>query len=42
MNIRGEQPSDIDKIWKLNSEAFETEAEANLVNALRSNGCTYI
>ena len=42
MNIREEQPSDIEKIWKVNSEAFETETEANLVNALRSSGCTYI
>ncbi len=42
MNIREEQSSDIEKIWKVNAEAFETEAEANLVNALRSGGCTYI
>lgn len=42
MNIREEQPSDIDKIWKVNSEAFETEVEANLVNALRNSSCTYI
>jgi len=42
MNIREEQPSDIEKIWEVNSEAFETEAEANLINALRSSGCTYI
>lgn len=42
MKIREEQPSDIEKIWEVNTEAFETEAEANLVNALRSSGCTYI
>jgi putative acetyltransferase len=42
MEIREEQPSDIEKIWKVNSNAFETDAEANLVNALRSSGCTYI
>ena len=42
MNIREEVASDIDKIWKVNSEAFETEAEANLVNALRNSGCTYL
>lgn len=42
MNIREELPSDISKIWEVNSEAFETDAEANLVNALRSSGCTYI
>lgn len=42
MNIREEQPSDITQIWKVNSEAFETENEANLVNALRNSGCSYI
>ena len=41
MNIREEQPSDIEKIWEVNSEAFETDAEANLVTALRNSGCTY-
>lgn len=42
MNIRKEKPSDIEKIWKINSDAFETELEADLVNKLRSSGCTYI
>jgi putative acetyltransferase len=42
MNIREEQPSDIEKIRQVNSDAFETEAEANLVNALRDSGCPYI
>lgn len=42
MNIREEQPSDIEKTWEVNLEAFETEVEANLVNALRNSGCTYI
>lgn len=42
MNIREEQPADVDEIRKVNSEAFETDAEANLVNALRSSGCAYI
>lgn len=42
MNIRKEQASDIEKIWEVNTEAFETETEANLVNALRSSGCTYL
>jgi len=42
MNIREEVPSDITKIWEVNTEAFETEAEANLVNALRNSGCTYL
>ena len=42
MNIREETPSDIEEIWGVNSEAFETEAEANLVTALRNSGCTYL
>jgi len=42
MNIREEQPADIEKIWRVNTDAFESEAEASLVNALRNNGCTYI
>ena len=42
MNIRKEQSSDIEKIWGVNSEAFETEDEATLVNALRSSGCIYL
>ena len=42
MIIREEQPSDIEKIWKVNVEAFETIAEANLVNSLRDSGCTFI
>ena len=33
MNIRKEKDSDKEKIWKVNAEAFESEAEANLVNA---------
>jgi putative acetyltransferase len=40
--IREEQSSDTSKIWNVNSDAFETNAEANLVDALRSSGCTYI
>jgi len=42
MNIRKEKDSDKDKIWKVNAEAFETEAEANLVNALRDSGVPII
>ena len=42
MNIRTEKPSDVDKIWSINAEAFETEDEANLVNALRDSGVSYI
>lgn len=42
MNIRKETDSDIEKIWQINAEAFETEAEANLINALRKSGISYI
>ena len=42
MNIRKEKDSDIKEIWKVNIEAFETEAEANLVNALRDSDISYI
>ena len=42
MNIREERPSDIDGIWQVNAEAFETRSEADLVNELRNSGCTYI
>ncbi len=42
MNIRDELSSDIEIIWEINTDAFETEDEANLVNALRSSGCAYI
>ncbi len=42
MNIRKEKESDKEKIWKVDAEAFETEAEANLVNALRDSGIPFI
>ncbi len=42
MIIREEQPSDIEKICKVNEEAFETKAEAILVNSLRDTGCSFI
>ncbi len=42
MNIRKEKDSDKEKIWKVNAEVFETEAEANLVNALRDSGIPFI
>lgn len=42
MNIRKEEDSDKEKIWKVNAEAFETEAEANLVNVLRDSGIPII
>lgn len=42
MIIREEQASDKDLIWQLYALAFETDAEANLVNALRDSGCAYL
>ena len=42
MNIRKEKPTDIEKIWNINAEAFETNAEANLVNALRNSGIPFL
>lgn len=36
MNIRFELPGDIEKIRKVNHQAFGTETEANLVDALRN------
>jgi putative acetyltransferase len=42
MHIREEQSPDIDKIREVNSEAFETEAEADLVDALRKSECARI
>ena len=42
MNIRAEKSADIDGIWGINAQAFETEEEANLVNALRDSGLSYI
>lgn len=42
MIIREEQLDDIEKIWEVNVEAFDTKAEANLVNSLRESGCTFV
>ncbi|MBW2249626.1 MAG: N-acetyltransferase [Deltaproteobacteria bacterium] len=42
MNIRKEKDSDKEKIWEVNAEAFESEAEANLVNALRDSRIPFI
>ena len=42
INIRKEKDSDKENIWKVNAGAFETEAEANLVNALRDSGIHFI
>jgi len=38
LTIRCETPGDERQIWNVNREAFEREAEANLVNALRAGG----
>ena len=42
MNIREEKISDVEMIWNVNAQAFESEAEANLVNALRDSGISFI
>ena len=42
MNIRIEKDSDKELIWKLNSHAFPTNVEADLVDILRNSGVTLI
>ncbi|MHA2219027.1 MAG: GNAT family N-acetyltransferase [Candidatus Hodarchaeales archaeon] len=42
MGIRKEQPGDITRIRQINSEAFETETEANLVDIIRRSGIPHI
>ncbi len=42
MNIRSEQPADHDAVRLINTAAFESPAEANLVDALRSNASPLI
>jgi putative acetyltransferase len=42
MGIRNERPDDIKGIWKINSEAFESELEAKLVNTLRNSDTPYV
>ena len=42
MNIRYEQVADVEKIRKINADAFETDAEANLVDALRKSNIELI
>ncbi len=42
MEIRAERSDDIDEIRHINVEAFNTEAEANLVEALRDSGIPLI
>ncbi len=42
MEVRSEQTGDIRSIRKVNLDAFETDAEANLVDALRNSGIDLI
>ncbi len=42
MNIRPESSEDISAVHRVNAEAFETETEANLVDALRQSGIPLI
>ena len=42
LNIRPESEQDQSTIHQINAEAFETEVEANLVDALRDSGATLI
>lgn len=38
VHIRPETKDDFAKIWQINAAAFDTEAEANLVDNLRQSG----
>jgi predicted N-acetyltransferase YhbS len=40
--IKKETLSDIEQTWEVNSAAFETNAEADLVNRLRNSGVELI
>ena len=42
MNIRPEKPRDSDKIRQINTSAFDTDTEANIVDALRKSGIPLI
>ena len=42
MKIRKEVPLDTKVIRNINVKAFETEAEANLVDVLRDSGCAFV
>lgn len=42
MNIRFEQPGDIENIGKVHVQVFEAEVEANLVDRLRNSGVELI
>jgi len=42
LDIRRERDSDIEDIYEINIKAFETQAEADLVNILRNSGVYHI
>ena len=42
MIIRDETPGDIDAIWHVIRDAFQSEVEADLANSLRANGDTVL
>lgn len=42
ISIRDELPQDFDEVRNINVQAFGSESEANLVNALRNSGIPYI
>jgi len=42
MNIRSEKPDDQNEIRRINIEAFDTHAEADLIDALRESGIPLI
>ena len=42
LNIRKERDSDIEEVYGINVRAFDTDAEAKLVDRLRSSGVFYI
>ena len=42
MIIRSERQEDIPKIRSVNMQAFETDAEANIVDTLRNSGVSLI
>jgi len=42
MNIRLEKPEDKDRIRYINTKAFETDDEANIVDALRKSSIPLI
>jgi len=42
MNIRSEKPDDRNEIRRINIEAFDTHAEADLIDALRESGIPLI